>query len=626
MKHIILGTAGHVDHGKTALIKALTGTDTDRLKEEKLRGISIDLGFASLRLSDDLTMGIVDVPGHERFLKNMLAGTGGIDMVLLVIAADEGIMPQTREHLAMLELLGIRSGIVVITKIDKADEDWLELVEDEVRQLLVPTFLADAPIVRVSAVTGDGLEKLKQELLTIGGNLTARDSTAPFRLWIDRVFTIKGYGTVVTGSVLSGSTTVGESLLLYPAGEMLRVRGLESHGSKVDSVYAGQRAAINIGGSDADAVERGMVLSAPRRGLVSSNWDMIADWSQEIASGTRVRLHLGTGEFLGRIYRFKDQPLRYARIILEAPLTAGLGDRAIIRRYSPQELLGGGTLIAPGRQSRRLTEARRQLAIALESPNLREILLRLIADNSQPVLLEEIKSQMGYVRDAAVEEGLNALLADTRIQLEGSYYLTREMFLDWTRSLTGAVSQYHRENPDRAGLSKEILRQKLGLKDKAFAVLLESWQKQGVVVLRGAEVALREFAARHSDWRQDVLEKVDSLMEDIGLESVTVQLLAEKMRLSPEKARAAQEILIQSGLLVRVGEMHVYRKTIQNITRLIQGHFTKNPTLTVAQLRDLLGTSRKVALPLLEYFDAHKYTVRDGDIRRAGLKMEDLSE
>ncbi len=254
------------------------------------------------------------------------------------------------------------------------------------------------------------------------------------------------------------------------------------------------------------------------------------------------------------------------------------------------------------------------------------MILQLIADSGQPVTAEEIKRQAGYVRDAAVEEGLAGLLADNSIILEGSFYLTRKMFLGWTRLLTDLVGQYHRDHPDRAGLSKEILRQKLGLKDRAFAVLLESWQKQDKVVLRGADVALPEFALRHNDWRDELLGKAGSLLEDLELESVTWQMLAEKLSLSPDKARAAQEILLQEGLLVRVGEMHVYRKTIQNIIRLIQAHFRQHPTLTVAELRDLLGTSRKVALPLLEYFDMHKYTTREGDIRRPGLKLEDLSE
>lgn len=626
MKHIIIGTAGHVDHGKTALIKALTGTDTDRLKEEKLRGISIDIGFASMRLAEDITLGIVDVPGHERFLKNMLAGTGGIDLVLLVIAADEGVMPQTREHLSMLELLGIRQGIVVLTKVDKVDSEWLELVEEEVKQLLAGTFLATAHVCRVSSVTGAGLEELRQTIKTEIEQLSVRDSDAPFRLWIDRAFTIKGYGSVVTGSVLSGSVSVGENLQLYPAGELLRVRGLESHGSKLEKVVAGQRAAINLGGIDTSALDRGMVLSSPRRGLVSLTWDIIADWRQEVASGTRVRLHLGTGETIGRVYHFKEKPQRYMRLILENPVAAGMGDKAIVRQYSPQVLLGGAALVAPGRPSRKLAESRLQLASALESQEINEIIRHVLDDIGQPATAEEIKRQMGYVPDAAVEGGLACLLKAESVLYKGSYYLTRQEYLEWTRQLTDAINRFHQDYPDRGGLPKEILRQKLGLKDKAFDILLEDWQKQDLITVRGAEIALREFGIRHSDWRENLLERVEKELENIGLESVDCQLLADKLQLSLEKARSAQEILQREGVLVRIGEMHVYRKTIQNIARLIRRHFADHATLTVAQLRDLLGTSRKVALPLLEYFDMHKYTIRDGDNRRPGLKMGDLSE
>ena len=261
MKHLIIGTAGHVDHGKSALIKALTGTDTDRLKEEKQRGISIDLGFAALSLGKDIQAGIVDVPGHERFLKNMLAGTGGIDMAMLVIAADEGVMPQTREHLAMLNLYGIKNGIVVINKIDKVESEWLELVEEDVKSTLAGTFLTHAPLCRVSAATGQGIAELRRILADVAGTLPARDSMAPFRLWIDRAFTVKGYGVVVTGSVLSGTAKLGDNLILYPSAKPVRIRGLETHGTKAEKVMAGQRAAINITGADLNEVSRGMALA-----------------------------------------------------------------------------------------------------------------------------------------------------------------------------------------------------------------------------------------------------------------------------------------------------------------------------------------------------------------------------
>ena len=348
MKYMIIGTAGHVDHGKTALIRALTGTDTDRLKEEKQRGISIDLGFAALELTPELVAGIVDVPGHERFLKNMLAGTGSIDLAMLVVAADEGVMPQTREHLAMLQLYGIRHGLIVLNKIDKVDEEWLELVEEEVRVLVDKTFLTQAPFCRVSALTGAGLTELKQTLIDLASRTAIRDDKAPFRLWIDRVFSVKGHGAVVTGSVLSGRITVGDSASVYPGQKSVRVRGLEWHGQKVEAVVAGQRAAINLAGVEMPELNRGMFLSAPERGQWGLVWDLQVEWLTEVVSGTRVRLHLGTGEYLGRVYRFRNAPAEYVRLVLEESMAAGAGDRGILRLYSPQHLLGGALLIGPG--------------------------------------------------------------------------------------------------------------------------------------------------------------------------------------------------------------------------------------------------------------------------------------
>ncbi len=626
MKHVIIGTAGHVDHGKTALIKALTGTDTDRLKEEKDRGISIDLGFAALPLGDDVTAGIVDVPGHERFLKNMLAGTGGIDLVMLVIAADEGVMPQTREHLAMLGLYGVRDGVVVLNKIDKVDPEWLALVEEDVAAILAGTFLAAAPLLRVSAVTGEGLARLRDALLAAARAVPARDSQAPFRLWIDRAFTVKGHGSVVTGSVLSGAASIGDSLRLYPAGSLVRVRGLETHGQKCERVSAGQRAAINLGGVDTAELSRGMSLSAPGRGQSGEVWDVAADWTEPVAAGTRVRLHLGTGEFLARVHYFREQPPRLARLLLETPLTAGLGDRGIIRRYSPQHLLGGVTLVAPGMPSRRLRPGRAALAAAVAARDSENIVAALIADFGQPVRDEEIRRAAGYLQDAAINAALAAHTASGAIIRVGAYYLDAAVLAALGERLVSVLDDWHRAQPDRPGMAREILRQKLGLKEKACEALIDHWQKQGVIAVSGADVALRDFASRHSDWLQELSARADAALEGTGLEGVDWQVLAEKMALTADKARAVQEDLLRQGTLIRVGETLVYRKTIQYIAKLIQEHFAANPTLTVAQLRDMLNTSRKVALPLLEYFDLHKYTVREGDNRRPGPKLKNLSE
>lgn len=626
MKHIIIGTAGHVDHGKTALIKALTGTDTDRLKEEKARGISIDLGFAALGLSNDITAGIVDVPGHERFLKNMLAGTGGIDMVMLVIAADEGIMPQTREHLAMLGLYGVRYGVVVLNKSDKVDEEWMDLVEEDVKGLLSDTFLAKAPICRVSAYTGAGLPELRQTLLTVSEEVPARDTKAPFRLWIDRTFTVKGHGTVVTGSALSGTVSVGDTLTVYPGRITVKVRGLESHGQKEENVSAGQRTAINLSGADTEVLERGMELSASARGVVASSWDVIVDWQEEVAVGTRVRLHLGTAEVLGRVYYYKEMPPKYSRLILEEPIGAGLGDRGIVRLYSPQHLLGGVTLLAPAKPSRRLSPRRLELAEAIQKHDNRQIIEKIIGDHGQPIALEEIKRAVGYLPDRQVEEILAGLRKDGVVMVLGNFYLTSTMENDLKLRLLDLVSRYHKEQPDRPGLSKEIARQKLDLRERAYEVLLDHWQKAGGIVVAGADLALREFASKHGDWRQNLVARSEEALRDIGLTSVDPPLLAEKLGVPADKARAALDTLIKEGALYRVGDMVLAKATIDIVAMKVRKHFSEHPTISVGELRDMLETSRKVALPLIEFFDQQKYTVRDGDARKAGPRLPNKSE
>ncbi|QDR83071.1 selenocysteine-specific translation elongation factor [Sporomusa termitida] len=626
MKCVIIGTAGHVDHGKSAVIRALTGTDTDRLKEEKLRGISIDLGFAALPLRAELVAGIVDVPGHERFLKNMLAGTGGIDLVLLVIAADEGVMPQTREHLAMLELYGIKQGIIVVNKIDKADNEWLELIESDIREFIEPTFLKNAPLCRVSALTGEGIAELGEKLAEIAGRLTARDCNAPFRLWLDRVFSIKGHGLVVTGSVLSGQAQVGDTLRLYPSGQLIRVRGLEWHGAKVNGIVAGQRAAVNLAGPELEQISRGMILSAVERGEVSQIWDVAADWLQAVESGLRVRLHLGTGEFLGRIYAFKGASHRLMRLILEQPLAAGSGDRGIIRLYSPQHLLGGVTLIAPGRATRRLTASRTALAAAVSTADLSAAVYYRLAESPLLLTRAEIRQQSGYLSDKTVDEIIDKLTAQARIHCLDGTYIAAEIFDQQTRAITGILKEYHKTQPERSGLSKEIIRQKLQLAEKSFETLLAVWLRKGMVAITGGDLALKSHADKHGDWKQELVGQAAVFLENIGLENVSPALLAQKLLLPADKSKAAHDILTRAGVLIKVNDIFVYRKTIQYIVQLIHKHFQGHETLTVSELRDILNTSRKIAVPVMEYLDVNKYTVRIGDVRYPSRKILDLSE
>ncbi len=626
LKHIIIGTAGHVDHGKSALIKALTGIETDRLKEEKMRGISIDLGFAVMRFNEELVTSIVDVPGHERFLKNMLAGTGGIDLAMLVIAADEGIMPQTKEHLAMLQLYGIQHGIVVITKIDKVDKEWLELIEEEILLLLKDTFLAKAPLCRISAITGAGLEELKTRLLIEGKKIIPRDAAAPFRMWIDRVFVVKGHGTVVTGSVLSGTCHTGDCLTLYPSKEKIRVRGIECHGHKVETIFAGQRAAINIAGAERDQVTRGMFLSQEGYGLISNIWDAEVDCEQKIGSGTRVRLHLGTGEFLGRIYFFKTSKEKYIRLIMEKPLAGSAGDKGVIRLYSPQHLLGGIMLIAPGKQRRIISEERIKLAQALRSRQSEIAICQILAEGRSVMSSLEIIRQVGYVSTDQVVQSLGQLEKEKKIIPLDSSYINKEVLDILTLNCTRLLADYHRNEPNEVGLSRELLRRKIEISEKAFDKILMYWQRKGHVSCSNGEFALPKHLEKICAWRNELLLRCQQIISKAGLLAIDKEWLCAALKINPEKSNMVMTELLNQGVLIKVENICISRIAINNVIVIVCQYFRENQTITVAQFRDLLNTSRKIALLLLHYLDVNKYTVRTGDIRQPTQKIVDFSE
>ncbi|EGO64185.1 selenocysteine-specific translation elongation factor [Acetonema longum] len=626
MKYLIIGTAGHVDHGKTALIKALTGQETDRLKEEKERGISIDLGFAFLPLAEDLAAGIVDVPGHERFLKNMLAGTGSIDLAMLVVAADEGVMPQTREHLAMLELYGIRHGLIALNKIDKVEPDWLELVEAEIRTEVQHTFLAQAPICRVSAATGQGIQELLAALRQLSETVPARDRRGPFRMWIDRVFNVKGHGLVVTGSALTGSVSSGDSLALYPQGQEVRVRGLEWHDRKVARIYAGQRAALNLAGAEQEEVARGMLLSQADCSQVSNRWDAFLIWREEPANGIRVRLHLGTGEYIGRLYRNKGETFNFMQLVLEQALSATAGDRGILRLYSPQKLLGGVMLLAPGRLSRRISPARRDLATALKRGDSQGILQAVILDELQPLSTGELLRRTGYLSAASFDTALEGLLKANKVMRLDSFIFSISLY-DRLWSVAREILQdFHRIQPEKAGMEREGLRQKLQIGEKEYASLLHSWETAGRIKTGGAVVALESHASRHGCWQKNTAEQLAQAMDATKLDHIDVSRIEAIFALPGHKAEVMYEQLIRQGALIRVGDLCVYSKTIQYIVDLIQRCIQEKGGITVAEFRDMLQTSRKMAVPVLEYCDMHKYTIRDGDIRRLGPKTLKVSE
>lgn len=615
MNHVIIGTAGHVDHGKTALVKSLSGQDTDRLKEEKARGISIDLGFAHMPLTDTLDAAIVDVPGHERFLKNMLAGVGGIDLALLVVAADEGVMPQTIEHVAMLNLYGIKFGVIAITKVDKVEAEWLELIEEEVNRLIADTFLATAPILRVSAFTGQGLSELKATLARVSDNVEERDADGAFRLWIDRAFTIKGYGVVVTGSVLSGKVAVGQLLQLEPAGLTVKVRGIECHGKDLSQTVAGQRAAINLSGVDTDQVSRGMLLSSPERSYVSRIWDVSVDWQQAVKSGTRVRLHLGTGEWIGRVRRPRGTPDEIVRLSFEQALPGGAGERGIVRLYSPPKLVAGITLLSP---VLRPTASLVRLAKAMTETDMATFLAEIVASSDQPLTIGKIRRACGYVADHLCQAILEDLQKRVEILRLGESYFSVKQANRLAAKLVERLAQVHNTLPSAAGESREAVRQYLGMEEKWFDHMMLVWQKEGLCITTGSVVALPSHATSHRDWLVESIDKLDKALVNQPLCHLDMDKLTQVLALQSSVTKQMQENLLRAGELVRLGESIVYRKTLQNNVRLIQHYVQENITATAAQLRDVMQISRKLAIPVLEYCDMNKYTVREGDLRRLG--------
>jgi selenocysteine-specific elongation factor len=630
MKHLIVGTAGHVDHGKTALIRLLTGTDTDRLKEEKARGISIDIGFAALHYPEKLTLGIVDVPGHERFLKNMLAGTGGIDMAMLVIAADEGIMPQTREHFEMLQCFGVKHGLVVLNKIDKVDSEWLTLMEEEIRTYLGKTFLGQAPICRVSAINGEGIEALRKELYLEAQKVSARDREAPFRLWIDRAFNIKGQGLIVTGSVMSGSLQTGAGLTLYPAASPIKVRGIESHNQEITEVGAGQRASLKLAGTGLAEVGRGMFLSEEGYCLIGSVWEAAIQWKQAFPSGTRIRLHIGTGEFIGRL-SFRKKPEQsetpiLARLHMENPIAAAFGDQGLLRRFSPQDLIGGVTLLTLAEVGSRRQELLEQLTEAYRKLDYQAVLLSLLLLCKNPVTQKEWQQSAGYINGALVKAAISRLLEQGKVKKAGNYYLASETLAELETAMKREVEAYHRLHSTEPGISRETLRQKIKLPANIADWFLQYASENCWIVPRGEFVASPSHANRHGGSMDELKAMMTEVLPVNELTDITPQGLAEKMNRPLEQIKPFFEQMVREKVFIRLSGVHVYSNTMQYIGTIIQRHFRSHETLSVGEIRDLLNTSRRMVIPVMEYCDSNKYTLRKGDTRFPGPALKNFSE
>ena len=620
MRNLIVGTAGHIDHGKTSLVRALTGIDTDRLEEEKRRGISIDLGFASLDLGTGIRLGLVDVPGHERFIKNMLAGASGIDLVLFIIAADESIKPQTREHFDICRLLGIPRGIVVLTKADLVDDDLLGLVRLETEEFVQGSFLENAPIIAVSSTTGTGLDELKAALKQMAAEVAQKDAYLRPRLPIDRAFSMKGFGTVVTGTLMAGTIAVESEMDVHPLSRRVRVRGLQVHGAAVKKALAGQRTAINLAAIEPADLARGMVLTEP--GLfepvhsLEASLELLPN-AKPLKHGTPIHLHLGAAEIEAEVRLFAPQPLKggskaYVRLILKEPLLALPGDRFIVRMFSPVLTIGGGIVIdirvPPKRLNRTLSNHR---AERLGKATPAERLLEYVRESAYGLALNDVVKITGW-QDAIIEK-LAAQPELIKIAQPQWWLLGRDWATAKITAIRETLKAFHRANPLLAGAPKEDVRSRT-LKG-APAFLLDALLKQTRDFV--AEADLLRLTAHKVTFKEDedaALAKIETAFEQAGLAvPATTEVLANS-GVEPARARSLLQILIRRQRLVKVGDDLVFHTSaIAALNAILADR--KGLRFSVPEFKQWTQVSRKYAIPLLEFLDRERRTRRDGDTR-----------
>jgi selenocysteine-specific elongation factor len=626
-KHLILGSAGHVDHGKTTLIKAMTGINPDRLKEEQERGLTIDLGFAHITLPCGIQVSIIDVPGHERFLKNMLAGAGCIDIAMLVIAADEGVMPQTREHLEILEILETKYGVVALTKIDMVEKDWVDLVEDDVRAALQGTFLADSPIVRVSGVSGDGVQELIGQLDRMAREIQQRSIEGPFRMPVDRVFTITGFGTVVTGSLVSGTLHVGDPIRVQPQNVETRARQIEVHGKKMQAAYAGTRVAVNLAGLDTEDLGRGSVLVPP--GFIEPTKTLDASVAvlrsspKPITNRLRVRVHIGSAEVLGRVVVLGQEQIApgekgLVQIRLESPVAAARGDRFVLRLYSPTYLLGGGVVLDPraGKHKRMDEGVVGRLEHALEGDPVQIVEDVLASAPAGLVKVDLIKRSQ--LPEASATSAIQELKSAGKV-IEQSGRVASLGALDGASArVRSVIEAYHKANSTKPGMPKEELRGQLGswVDQKGFAFLIGMMAQKGEIVASEATVRMPDHKPTLSGAQQTLAAAIE---RDYLTSGANPPFLADTLKKHGPGARDIIALLVDEGKLIRINpEIIFHTQALADAESALRAYLTQHGQITVAEFRDVISSSRKYVVPLLEYFDDHRVTERQGDLRCLG--------
>jgi selenocysteine-specific elongation factor len=637
LKQIILGTAGHVDHGKTSLVKALTGVDTDRLKEEKERGITIELGFASLSLGKETHIGIVDMPGHEKFVKNMVAGSSGIDMVVMTIAADEGVMPQTREHMEICSLLGIEHGLIALTKIDLVDDDLMELALEDIYDFVQGTFLEEALIMPISAVKGDGLDDFLTALEKVCKQVPERSFSSIFRLPVDRVFSMKGFGTVITGTLISGKVDVSENIVVYPSMIESKVRGIQVHGESVDSVGAGTRTAINFQGLDKESVNRGDILSSPDTLILSYMIDTeflyIKSNPKPLKGRTKVRFHAGTSEIIGTLVLLDREELQpgekaCVQIRLDSPVCCLKNDKYVVRSYSPIRTIGGGKILNPVAKKHKLFDK-----------NIMDGLENLIGDDLEQNISFSVEQAafsgtsfkdlrvLTNARDKKLESSIQKMLAKKEIvqtNKERQVYVHGSIFEKFTDTLMAKLKDYHVKNPLKEGMPTEELKSKFEYfnKTKLFNIVLNNLlkekkvaQNQNIIKLADHEVALEVD-------QHDIKDKILKIYKKSGLTPPFFRSICQDLKIDKKNAMDVLQMLINDKDIVKTkDDLYFDTKSIEVLKKTLMDFLLEKEEITTPEFKDMTGISRKFVIPLIEYFDSINFTIRVGDTRQLRKKL-----
>ncbi|MGV8146668.1 MAG: selenocysteine-specific translation elongation factor [Alkaliphilus sp.] len=628
MKNIIIGTAGHIDHGKTTLIRTLTGRNTDRLKEEKKRGISIDLGFTYFDLPSGRRAGIIDVPGHEKFIKNMLAGIGGIDIVMLVVAADEGIMPQTKEHLDILSILEIKKGIIVLTKSAVIDTEWIELIKEDVNAAVKETFLENANIINVDSITGEGISKLIAEIDKLTAETGARKVDGPARMPIDRVFTITGFGTVVTGTLVEGTITVEDAMEILPKKTRVRIRNIQVHGNSVERAYAGQRVAINLANTKKETIDRGHVLASANSMIdtmmIDVKLNVLKDSSRKIKNRERLRLYIGASEILARVAILGAEEIlpgesAYVQLRLEEATAVKKGDIMVIRFYSPMETIAGAIVIDNNPKKHRRFDRKTIEELTLkERGSIVDITENLIKQKSNQFLTADQIIRISGYQEEEIRECIIALEKRNKILVLDDLSIVHINYYDKMKQGTlEMLDSFHSEYPLRVGMLKEELKTKLSskCKSKAIEALLKGFHDEKSMKIEGKYVSNSKFEIILDEEHTKIKKAIEKAYYDSKFSTPSMEHVLVFLPYNEEKIKQVLETIIDNELVKISKDIYLHLTNYLEAKEKLSDYISANGSITLAEYRDILNTSRKYTVALLEYFDKNKITKRDGDKR-----------